>query len=225
MGIQIDCEVVQVTHRDMQFSFAGYTKDHITEMMKPGRFYEADLLDAIYQRYGTGGVYYDFGAFIGTHSVFFEKVCKADLVCAVEGYAQTAFVCKHNLDLNGCTKTELMQVLVGDIQTRATWCEPAGNYGSMTVIPSEKIEGSCPVLRSGSLITAPPKLIKIDVEGATLAALIGCVDEIKEYKPIVVIEARFGEEYDEISGILFQAGYKLFNTYAATPTHIFEPDS
>ena len=222
---QIETETVSVWHNGYKMTFTGLRNDHITAVMRSGAIYEADLLQEILERYGKGGYYVDFGAFIGTHSVFFAKVCGADRVTSVEANPLAFHLLAMNLYENDCTQVEALPVAAGREAARVRMERTGSNGGNWTPVPVEHARDSVPMIRSGALITAKPKLIKIDCEAATLDVLYGARDEIGKWKPVLVIEAEYGRQFDGINAILTQMeGYKLTGTFCATPTHIYEPN-
>lgn len=220
MEVELKCELVTVKHFGVEMQFYAYYDDHITNTMGAGRIYEADLLDALYKLVGEGGVFYDFGAFIGTHSVFFDKIFKADKVISIECNPISHMLLMNNLRLNDCKNTETMLMAVGNVDGHGVLAYTGHNEGSMGVF-YEDAEETIEIKRSGSLITEKPKVVKIDCENNTFESLIGCMCEIAKYKPVIVIEARVDDELNDIIDLLKPLGYELYNTYCSTPTHIF----
>lgn len=221
--MNIECEIVEVEQYGETLSIYGYPGDYITECMKAGRIYESDLLGEIYRRYGTGGVYVDFGAFIGTHSLFFAKMCKADLVTAIEFNPASYAVLLENLQRNNADKVEPINVAVGKSAGRAKHIKCGINEATHGVIQDGDLTNSVPVYPASAFITAPPKLIKIDCENSSIDVLNSCLPVISEHKPVIAIESHPGAR-EEISNMLTPLGYKLYDTFCATPTDIWEPE-
>lgn len=214
---------VEIGYLDQAFKLLALP-DYVTStLVNTGTFYEIDLLEHLFKTYGTGGVYVDFGAFIGTHSLFFSRVCKADLVIAVEPHPTNAMVCLHNLRENGCVNADVIPMAAGESRGRVTCPIPeSGAMGGINVVlAGDSLDLTVPMIRSGDLITAAPKLIKIDCESSSIAVLRGCLPEIKEYRSVVVIESHGDDKYllDEImDGI----GYVEKGRFCASPTYVFE---
>ena len=182
----------------------AYAEDHITNCLLRGNLYEEALLEQILQSYGTGGVYVDFGAFIGSHSLFFAIACKADLVIAAEpnpiSYAMLDWNIKHNN-----VPVEAFACGVGDTSKRmGLWIDTEHNNNGGTQL----VEGDIvPVLPAGALITTRPKLIKIDVEGFAMEVLRGCTDILQKHSPVLVVEECCGLG-DEIRIFLKSMSYQ-----------------
>ena len=219
MNDQIECSVVQVEQYGVSLSVLGYPNDYIMQCMTKGRLYESDLLGEIYRRYGKGGVYVDFGAFIGTHTMFFSKMCEADLVIAVEPNEMSYTILTENLKRNSISNVDAFNCAVGEKPHRGTPIKCGINEGTFGVMLSDGVSGTIPIIAASALITAPPKLIKIDCENSSLSVLLGCMPVILEHKPVIVIET------DEMTTdeLIKSAGYKLYDTFGQTPTNIYEP--
>jgi FkbM family methyltransferase len=202
-----------------EWSLDGPPDDHITHVLQHS-YYEGDLLETIYNRYGLGGVFYDFGAFIGTHSLFFAAVCKADLVVAIEANPDSYKWLRKNIEANPLFNIESLNVAVGNTKGRSCLL-PGTDQGGTNWIETGGIADTVPRLISGDLITAPPKFIKIDCESSTPDVLRGLLDVINQHRPIIAVE--FGYGTDDITPILQPLGYRLVGTFCATPTGIWEP--
>lgn len=211
---------VSVEYGGERFVFMGEPPCYIlAKMSVTGRFYEEDLLDTILTRYGTGGVYIDFGAYIGTHSVFFSRICKADLVVAVEGGIPYRYL-HQNLQANNCPNVEAWPVAVGDRTGRGRIVfAPEGNQGGGSIEYTDELADTVPVVPAASVITAKPKVIKIDVESMTDLVLHACRSVIASAKPIVVVE----DAYNHLEPIMQAWDYKQTGRFAVTPTFIYEP--
>lgn len=197
--------------------------DAMIRAVRRGRFYEAELLEYIYRRYGTGGVYVDLGAFIGNHSLFFGVVCEADLVVAVEPYPESFELLKHNLRQNGVARARAHNVAVGDREAPCRMhIRHTGNLATNTVTIGENGDPAAVRMVPGdSLIDAPPKLIKIDTEGWPLPVLKGLEKTIRAHHPVIVVELYPGP-VEPVKRFLSGYGYTLQATLCASPTSVFE---
>ncbi|HFN3335419.1 TPA: FkbM family methyltransferase, partial [Campylobacter jejuni] len=66
-------------------------------------------------------------------------------------------------------------------------------------------------------------IIKIDVEGMETKVLNGAINTIKKYRPLLYIEAINSIEFKRINVILEKLDYVYWNTFNATPTHLYYP--
>ena len=212
---------MRVEFRDQSMIIRGFRDDHITNCLQQGTFYEVELLTYLLQRYGTGGCYVDFGAFIGNHSIFFSRVCKADLVIAVEPSLRSFDVLSHNLQINKVSNVQTYNMAVGD---RDCLCRikssDARNRGQTEI----KADNSGSIkMKSGDSVIFPnaPKLIKIDTEGWSLAVLQGCVQTIAKYHPVLVVETS-PDPVEIVQEFLSTYHYSLKGQFNATPTCVFE---
>ncbi len=198
----------------------GPVNDHIMEVFGKGAFYEIDLLSTIADRYGTGGVYVDLGAFIGTHSLFFSIVCQADWVIAVEPSPLSFEYLQQNLQLNTVRNIEAFNIAVGSTQGRS---KPTIGIdaGGTSWVDSQDVDGTVARFMASSVITTPAKLIKVDCELGTEDVVRGLIPAIEDHRPILAIET--GYDGDWVSPILAPYSYKLVGTYCATPTGLWEP--
>src|SRR6185295_18609936 len=98
--------MIEFTYVGEHFAFADVDSDvHIGSIMKgTNTFYEADVLEQLRDRLGsqaTRGVAIDVGAYVGTHSVYFARVCRFAGVIAYEPDPATFEVLRRNVQLNG----------------------------------------------------------------------------------------------------------------------------
>lgn len=217
----IEAETASITIDDVTLEFLGPLNDHIMLTMRDGTLYEYPLLRDVKERYGTGGVYVDIGACIGTHSVFFNRLCKADLVSVIEPNAAAWPFLSANLHKNIVGEIDCFGCAVGSEPGRVTVVPFEGNIGGNSTEPTDALTGSIPRVRASALITTKPKLIKIDCEAANYDVLLGCEDVILDAMPILALEMAPGT--DDILRKLGQWGYKCASAYKPTPLAIWEP--
>lgn len=78
----------------------------------------------------------------------------------------------------------------------------------------DSVEVPCESLDSLAEKFDPPTLIKIDVEGAEKAVLLGARDLLAASRPRVIVEVS-RQNRDDITDLLRTSGYKLFNANSA----------
>ena len=196
------------------FDDSGLTADRpglVHGSLYQGRFYEEPFLRYI-QSLKLRGTYLDIGAFIGTHTVFFSKICEAERVHSFEPRPSVHARLASNVGLNGLgDRVTLHQIALTD-----TPGELSLTFGGVTNI--------VPGLRLDDVVSEPVALIKIDVEGMEPVVLSGAKRLLRRSRPIVFAEAGTGPEYEAVSRTMKSLGYlstgRVFN---ATPTYEFVP--
>ncbi len=88
---------------------------------------------------------------------------------------------------------------------------PTGLGAEVAIIPLDALE-----------LTAPVKLIKIDVEGMEADVLRGATRILKEDGPVIYAEAHDDKSLAEMSMVLKPLGYTPKIRFNATPTYRFE---
>jgi len=200
----------------LQFIFEGETfslifpdkMDPISkEIKKTGTFYEIKTLQAVRAEYIYGGVFLDVGANVGNHTIFFSKICGAQ-VLAFEPNPIVREMLTQNITRNGVVSlVKVFPYALGNKETKGKMV-PATHIPGMHV--AETDTGSIEIKRLDDLPEIREldrlNLIKIDVEGTEVSVLEGAVGTLRKYKPILYIEAlrppawRILEEYLETQG-------------------------
>ncbi len=195
--------------------------DHITAAIRANRsFYELDVLMKCREVYVPGTAIIDVGANIGNHAIFFGAILGA-LVYAFEPFEANHLLLEMNIAANGLDG----QVLTGcwaigeSDGTASLQPGPPNNLGITRVSFGA---GTVPVRSLDRLaITGPIGLLKIDVEGAETAVLLGARKTIAEWLPDIVVEAGDGPAFRRVAETLLGYGYVPHGRYAATPTYLF----
>ncbi len=215
-----DCPV---KYEGQSLTIRCFRGDFMSLVYRKGKFYEVDALNYIYKRYGVGGVYVDLGAFIGNHSLFFGKVCKADAVISVEPFNKSFQLLTYNLSFNGIANAYAHNVATGGTFGHcSTNIEDRNNLGMNTIAIVDSVDkNNVEIVTADSLIDSPPKLIKIDTEGFLLPTLKGLRQTIEKHHPILMLEI-WPEPLDAVIEFLQTYDYTLKAQFNATPTYIFE---
>ena len=195
--------------------------DHMTAAIRAnGSFYELDVLMKCREVYVPGTAIIDVGANIGNHAIFFGAILGAP-VYAFEPFEANHLLLEMNIAANGLDR----QVLTGcwaigeSDGTASLQPGPPNNLGITRVSFGA---GTVPVRSLDSLaITGPIGLLKIDVEGAEAAVLLGARKTIAEWLPDIVVEAGDGPAFRPVAEALLGYGYVPHGRYAATPTYLF----
>jgi FkbM family methyltransferase len=161
--------------------------------------HEATLAPVLDGLMPEGGVFLDVGAHIGRWSL--RLAGKASAVIAVEPNPDTAAVLRYHIDLNGLGgKITVIEAAAWDKPDRLYLHDPNKRLtgGSTRARPVAETEGATAVDAVPlSMLLMPDEddaplprldLVKLDVEGADLAALRGMAALLLAYKPVLFIE-------------------------------------
>lgn len=138
---------------------------------------------------------YDIGASVGLTAIplssFFYKVF------ALEPNPNAIRILNRHLELNAIRNVSVLNIGLSDTTGAGIlYLDQEGSYSSLaSIFPFQemfKIKQSITVFRLDELIEInkmpPPDVVKIDIEGAELKALLGMKNILREYKPVLFIE-------------------------------------
>lgn len=165
----------------------------------------------------------DVGAYIGNHTVFFGKVCKARKVWAIEPNRTAFHVLQRNLRLNDLEKTVCpLNLALGKTGGHGQLIATAENDGGSSII-GQNDQGDIDIVALDSLITSENQvhLIKIDVEGMELEVLQGADQLLRKYHPILYIEAQRPSDLQAVASYLNPYEYQPQGYFGRTPTYLF----
>lgn len=201
-------------------SFFLDPRDHIgRERLVVGDVYEAAALGAIdelIEPLGLGrGMAIDVGANIGNHACRFVR--QFQHVLCVEPGRVAGLVLEANLTASGQCNWQIEHCALGELEGSGTLCViDQVNLGSSRVFASETGRGQFPVHTGDNLLAASetPKLpvtfIKLDVEGAELAALKGLRQTLSRDHPLICVEALDKELWKAMQDFLSAIGYTTY---------------
>jgi FkbM family methyltransferase len=185
-----------------------------------------------------GDVAYDVGANLGLFTRYLAGVCRAGHVVAFEPMTENLDLLRRNvalLDDEARGRVRIVDAALGDadgtetlqvddvMSASAALDRVTGgqaSYGRAAAGLAPRTE-TVRVARLDTLVFAaadplpPPRLIKLDVEGAELMALNGAVRTLREHRPIMVVELH--ERPDVSAGVidlLESLGYHVFGEVA-----------
>jgi len=170
-------------------------------------YYSRDVLFAIDRMLAPDSVFLDIGANIGEVSLFAAKrVGEGGSVLAFEPVAETADRLRRNVALNGLRNVEVMEIGISDqaseqaLYASAASFQDGSRHGGLGTLYASGARSS-PVA-TVNVTTLDALLsnrqiqrvdgIKLDIEGAELAALSGARQVIARFRPWLVVE--IGEE-------------------------------
>lgn len=207
-----------------------YAQNHSIEIFEDTKISPL-VIDKIYEQETTlfsrkylnpGDCVYDVGANIGYFTLEFARsVGKDGKVLSFEPHPEIFEVLKRNIKRNRYSNIITQNVACGEINESKKLYFSSENEGNHKIVESKNTKGSVEVeiVRLSNFIKkAPPRLIKMDIEGAELLALKGInkdlllkndIDFIIEYHPYEM--SFFNIEGPELLNWFTRNGYKFRN--------------
>ncbi|EBF6110852.1 FkbM family methyltransferase [Campylobacter coli] len=183
--------------------------------------YEYEMLQDILGKAKNNTIIVDIGSNIGNHSLYLAA--HGFDVYAFEANQELCNILKISIELNGFKKLKLHEFGLSDKKEMAILDnlnpENLGaqslkikDFGNIVLYPLDDIKFEKDV-----------SVLKIDVEGMETKVLNGAINTIKKYRPLLYIEAINSIEFKRINVILEKLDYVYWNTFNATPTHLYYP--
>ncbi|HYM53925.1 MAG TPA: FkbM family methyltransferase, partial [Solirubrobacteraceae bacterium] len=176
------------------------------------------IQDAFAEQVESGGVVWDIGANIGFYSLIASRLVGDGEVIAFEPLPANVEAIRRNLELNGIANVRVLGVALGDsegtadlqIHSQQTWAKL--DTSADTAFQQElEIAGHVSVELSTidrQLRKLPvPDLVKIDIEGAEVAALRGASELLSTHRPTIICE--FHGTNEAVCDLLESHGYSL----------------
>lgn len=231
-----DLAWVSVSHRNRNFFFAHFSGDYIPgKMAEKNIFYEAPFLNLLARLYQPGKLIIDGGANIGNHSIFFAGVMGAPVI-AFEPQPHNFTFLLSNVCLNRLqNKIDVRRTAIGDRVGRLELAQAiSDNYGTFTadmdLVKGSEDAGDSIQKFEVNLSTLDEELanfrhmvsiIKLDLEGMELSALLGARQIILESMPVIAVECFTKSIYQGVKDFLATFDYFVIDSTNATPTFIF----
>ena len=199
--------------------------DHIAHNINLKGVYEGKELDTFFdwiKQYNQeifAGVALDIGANIGNHSLYFSDYFKK--VYSFEPNPRTYQVLRLNAVL--ASHIKCFEVGLSDINKQSQMDVNPTNSGGATVTDCGSEHAHTITLKSLDSIIGDDediKLIKIDVEGHELKALIGAERVIRKNQPIILFEQHphdFSDGHSKVVDLLRNYGYRKFAVIEESP--------
>jgi FkbM family methyltransferase len=192
-------------------------------VLRTGVFYEEQFLRYI-RSLGLDGCYLDIGANVGTHTIYFARMCGAEHVHSFEPQPAACERLRKNVALNDVSS----RVTVHQIALTDEPCEVALTFGrqvDISTVPKNNTSRRTVVVpgkRLDDVISDRVTLIKMDVEGMEPAVLKGAYRLIRSSRPVIFAEAGTADEYAAVYRIMRQLGYRpTGRCFNSTPTYEF----
>jgi FkbM family methyltransferase len=158
--------------------------------------YEKEVVDVFYEYAKKSKVIYDIGANIGYYTLIASKaINKNDKVYAFEPFPENVSVLKSNIEANEHQNIQVLDFAISNNVGVASFSNSDNNVAntlcedSPTFKENKSIEVKTTTIDElvfNNTIEAPD-LIKMDVEGTELEALIGAEKTLKEHHPIIFL--------------------------------------
>lgn len=186
--------------------------------------YEFEMLNEMQARLSPGDLVIDIGANVGNHTLYLAAVAGCKVV-AFEPNGELADAMQASVRLNNLQEQVAVHALaLGNTAQRGRFEKAIpDNLGAQSITVAEdgplSIEELDNVELAGSV-----KAIKIDVEGMELAVLQGAEKRIAADRPLLYVECIDQASFRAIDQWMVAHGYAYWDTFNATPTHLYLPN-
>lgn len=162
-------------------------------------------------------VCYDIGANLGFHTLVMARRASEGIVFAFEPLPEAGRIFERNMLMNGIDNAVLIRKAV----TRATGSVALGRNITIDQAaaawtgmrdPIHQVF-TCESVNVDDFVGAgnsPPGFIKIDVEGAETEVLMGAINTLSHFQPLVICETHGTGAARDVYQILVENGYRLF---------------
>ncbi|MFL5241321.1 MAG: FkbM family methyltransferase [Gemmataceae bacterium] len=187
--------------------------------------YEHDVQDLMISLLKPGMVFYDIGGHNGFFSLLAANLVGQDgKVLTFEPNPSNVEIIKTNLGLNEDLATVIQVHPLAISKSSGTARFEGASRSSMGRIqsPSEPSSASVYEVQTISLddFTAshpPPDVIKMDIEGGEVDALVGMDNLLKRKRPVVVVEIHNKEAHDALLQFLQRQSYRASQVGSKNP--------
>ena len=157
----------------------------------------------------VGDVFYDLGANVGFFTLLGSRcVGSAGRVIAFEPEPENLAMLQKHCEWNGVRNVRWIGGAVGASRGRARLAIDAGRSGAKLDLGGDlevDVVAIDALVATGDL--PPPDLMKLDVEGAELAALEGARAALRTSAPVLVVAVHGSSKADRCIGLLEGLGY------------------
>jgi FkbM family methyltransferase len=216
---------IEVAGRSYAVCVPHAATDYIqSNLVKTGRPYEEQMLEAMVAALEPGDLVVDVGANIGNHTLYLAVVGRLQVV-AYEPNPELIAGIRASIEANNLGgRVVVRDVGVHAKSARGTMADlDATNLGAQSVaVADDKGDFEVVALDDEQFPTRVAAL-KIDVEGAEIDVLHGAAELIARDRPLLYVECGTLAGYQKVSPWMSRMGYAQTGTYNLTPTHVFRP--
>jgi FkbM family methyltransferase len=193
---------------------------------------EPDVQRAIAAHLKPGGVFYDLGANVGFHTVNGARVAgPTGHVVAFEPIPDNAAALRRNVERNGFTNVRVIEAAVSSAPGRQAMrlgAEPGwAKLADAASLAAGDVALEVPLVTIDDLVARgeiePPTVVKMDVEGAEVAALRGMSRTLSTARPVLICELH--GTAGEVVPLLREFGYDLRPLESDMPLENLGPTS
>ncbi|MBG6097568.1 FkbM family methyltransferase [Nocardioides luteus] len=216
---------IEVGERSYVVCVPHAATDYIqSNLVKTGRPYEEQMLEAMAAALEPGDLVVDVGANIGNHTLYLAVVGDLQVV-AYEPNPELVAGIRASVEANDLgDRVVVRDVGVHSKSARGTMADlDATNLGAQSVAVADEEGDFAVVALDDEQFPARVAALKIDVEGAEIDVLEGAAALIARDRPIVYAECGTLTGYQKVSSWMIRMGYAQTGTYNLTPTHVFRP--
>lgn len=184
--------------------------------------YELTMLKDIISRCKSNDIIVDVGSNIGNHTLFFAA--NNLFVYAFEANSALFNIMQDSIKLNKFDNlTKCYNVAVSDSVSKAKFVKfDETNLGGQSLEISD--DGDIPTIPLDDVdFHGKVAVIKIDVEGMECNVLNGVKKLIAKDRPLLYVEVANMDAFKNLYHILDNLNYAYWDTFNATPTHLFLP--
>lgn len=171
-------------------------------------FYALEELENSLKYTPRGSTIIDCGAFIGNHTVFWNRI-NNNKVVSIEPLTENFKLLEENISLNNCDNCSLHHCLISDSNSSRFTCKTSPLRRSATTFVSDP-KGSYVSTSIDSVVdqNIDISFIKIDVEGSEFSVLRGAKKLLERCHPVLQIEIHRGVQVNPIMKYLSGFKYK-----------------
>lgn len=168
--------------------------------------YERSKCEAFVRVLKPTDVFYDIGANSGYYSLVAATRCKQ--VIAFEPFPRNIARFRANMTINKLHNVTLIERALSDRMGAMRFVEgPDTESGSLS--SSGTIQVSVTTLDATSLEADPPDVIKMDIEGGELSALVGGIATLQRFRPVLFLATHSKPIHLECLEILGKLNYHV----------------
>jgi FkbM family methyltransferase len=189
---------------ETKYGSISYNKneDGIGNILSQGILWDADIIENKLQSYiKNSKVILDIGAHVGCHSIAYSKINSNCLIYSFEMQSEMFYLLEKNINDNNIKNVKLYNNAVGNITGEfeteiklrdGGYYKPVKyytndkfNFGGLGLgIGGDKVN----MITIDSLNLESCDFIKIDVEGFEYGVILGALETIKKFKPVIFYE-------------------------------------
>lgn len=209
---------------------AVHENDLISNILEKTHIWEPYNIALINQYVKPGDVVLDIGANIGLFTIVLsDAVQSTGIVHSFEPVKMNYILLEENT--NTLSNVIRYNTALGNVNGNITMNSEYGNAGNSYII--NEVTGDIPIIRLDSL-NLSPNFIKIDVQGFEYDVILGGLETIKKYRPIMIVELEdlnnsiptsYKNSKTNVIKLLSDLNYSIYNIESEYPVdYLFLPN-